>query len=246
MGAQCEVLIIGGGVIGLTTAYFLAKDGVHVTMVDRGEFGQESSWAGAGIVSDGNFEHAKSGFDKLRALSARVFPSLSAELRDETGIDNGYILCGGIELESGVDEATIQAWQEEGISFARFSRDELFAHEIAFEPPEAGYYLPGMAQVRNPRHVRALVAACRLRGVDLIPRCAIEELEVNADKVTAVVCQNERRTADRFLLCAGAWSDQLLKAFGCKLHIHPVRGQSSCSTRSNLCFIRSLCKARII
>jgi glycine/D-amino acid oxidase-like deaminating enzyme len=44
-----EVLVIGGGVIGLTTAYYLARDGVHVTVVDQADFGRQASWAGFSV-----------------------------------------------------------------------------------------------------------------------------------------------------------------------------------------------------
>src|SRR5262249_21645049 len=51
MAQHPDVMILGGGVIGLSTAYYLAREGVAVEIVDRIDFGQESSWAGAGILS---------------------------------------------------------------------------------------------------------------------------------------------------------------------------------------------------
>jgi hypothetical protein len=56
MSPHPDVLIIGGGVIGLTVAYYLAREGVAVTVADKGEMGQEASWAGAGIIPPGNPE----------------------------------------------------------------------------------------------------------------------------------------------------------------------------------------------
>src|SRR5437870_8062989 len=105
MSASGDVLVIGGGVIGLTTAYFLARDGVRVTLVDKGELGREASWAGAGIIPPGNPDRAAHPGDRLRALSARMYPSLSAELRERTGVDNGYVRCGGVEMVGSVDPA---------------------------------------------------------------------------------------------------------------------------------------------
>src|SRR5215470_14870169 len=93
-----DVLIIGGGVIGLTTAYFLARDGIRVEVVDKGDFGQEASWAGAGILPPGSPSANLSPFDQLRAQSAALFPTFSAELRERTGLDNGYLRCGGLEF----------------------------------------------------------------------------------------------------------------------------------------------------
>src|SRR5262249_26048510 len=161
-----------------------------VTLVDRGEFGQESSWAGAGIISPGNPDRAKSSFDKLRALSARIFPSLSQELSEETGIDNGYLPCGGMELASGIDNATLQSWLDEGIEFQRLTGPELRRKEPAFAATlEDGYYQPGMAQVRNPRHVQALLTACRSRGVELIARSPVRKFEVAGGGVVAAACE---------------------------------------------------------
>ena len=90
-----KVVILGGGVIGLTAAYFLARDGVRVRVLDRGPVGREASWAGAGILPPSNWTSAREPFDRLRALSGQLFPDLSAELCERTGIDNGFIRCGG-------------------------------------------------------------------------------------------------------------------------------------------------------
>src|SRR5437899_11958198 len=80
MASSADVVILGGGVIGLTAAYFLARSGAHVTVLDQGDLGQEASWAGAGILPPGNPRCAKTPFDRLRAHSVAKFPQLSAEL----------------------------------------------------------------------------------------------------------------------------------------------------------------------
>src|SRR5439155_25705421 len=114
---QPDVLIIGGGVIGLTTAYFLAREGVRVEILDKGDFGQEASWAGAGILPPGHSQQARTPFVQLRAHSVALFPTLSAELRDRTGIDNGYPRCGGLEFVDDASEEATREWRTEGIVF---------------------------------------------------------------------------------------------------------------------------------
>ncbi len=62
-----EVVILGGGVIGLTAAYFLAREGVRVHVLDRGLVGREASWAGAGILPPSDWPSAHDPVDRLRA-----------------------------------------------------------------------------------------------------------------------------------------------------------------------------------
>jgi glycine oxidase len=228
-----DVLIIGGGVIGLTTAYFLAKHGLRVAVTDAGDFGRESSWAGAGIISPGHPRRAKSAIGKLRALSASMFPQLSAELREKTGVDNGYWQCGGIELRRSTDalekmrlENLIQEEQGEGATCEVLEGDQLRLREPALaEALPGGVYFPEMAQLRNPWHIRALVAACHATDVELRPYNTIFELVKDSERITAAWTHNERLAADKFLICAGAWADRILQSLGLSLGIRPMRGQ---------------------
>src|SRR5476651_504603 len=96
-----DVLIIGGGVIGLSIACELAGEGVSVAVLEQGQMGQESSWAGAGILPPGNPKLARSPEARLRAASHVLWPVLSALLQEETGIDNGFRRSGGLEVRIG-------------------------------------------------------------------------------------------------------------------------------------------------
>jgi glycine oxidase len=234
MSPHGDILIIGGGVIGLTTAYFLARDGARVTVVDQADFGQEVSWAGAGILPAGEQERWDHPVEHLRARSAAMFPSLSAELRELTGIDNGYVRCGGLEFpeeesESGARRhSTIRAsrteWHGEDAQL-------LDAEEVRrLEPALAGnlgpaYHLPDTAQIRNPRHIKALLAACHQRGVRLTPGCPVGGFITNGPRVLAAKALGGELAADRFLIATGAWSDPLLEHLGCRPGIKPIRGQ---------------------
>ena len=81
-----DVVVVGGGVIGLSIAYELAGQGVDVTVLERGDFGQEASWAGAGILPPGNPQQAHTPQARLRAESCSIWPTLSEQLLDQTGI----------------------------------------------------------------------------------------------------------------------------------------------------------------
>jgi glycine oxidase len=226
MADHADVLIIGGGVIGLTTAYFLVQEGVRVALIDKGDFGREASWAGAGIIPPGDSCRTITPIDRLRSLSSEMYPDLSRRLREQTGIDNGYHVCGGLELVEPGDDLPLEEWRAEGIAFREVSGDALRAVEPALSPalPRA-YHLPGMAQVRNPRHVKALLAACQTQGVRLYPHRAATGFVRPSRRIDAVQTEQGPLPAERFLMTAGAWTDGLLQQVGCPLGVHPVRGQ---------------------
>lgn len=233
MKQRSDSLIIGGGVIGLTTAYYLARGGVSVSVLDKGDLGQEASWAGAGILTGGNPKRAHSPVGKLRALSISLFPELSADLRERTGIDNGYRRCGGLELRRSSDalerqriDNLIREERGEGLHCEVLDARQLREFEPALADTLPGaVYFPEMAQVRNPRHLKALIAACSKLGVRLRPGCPVHGFERAGTKITAVRTAEGTVSAGRFLIAAGSWSDMLLELLGSSVGIRPVRGQ---------------------
>lgn len=224
MAAHPDVAVVGGGVIGLTTAYILARAGLTVELLDRTDFGTEASWAGAGIIPPGNPARAATPADKLRAIGSARSGPLSDELRELTGIDNGYRRCGGIEFLQPHDADVLPLWRAEGIAFERLPAATLRAIEPGLgEVPGVPHLLPDCAQVRNPRHLRALVAACDRLGVRLRPHTPVRGGR-RADGRTLETADSQV-SARWYVLAAGAWSDDLLAPLGVRLGVHPVRGQ---------------------
>ena len=228
MARHPDVLVIGGGIIGLTSAYVLAKAGLTVEVIDRGEFGREASWAGAGIVPPGLHPHrTTSPFDHLRSFSSAQFRAFSQELRSETGIDNQFHQSGGVEFLGPDDLHVEDLWRQEEIPYELLSADRL-AEEVpgVTAVPDHKPFLHFLTgQVRNPRHLAALVEGCRKLGVRLSPQTAFAWWEKRPSSVVAVTADHERRPADRYLVSAGAWADTVLGSLGYRSRVHPVRGQ---------------------
>jgi glycine oxidase len=227
MSTHPDVLVLGGGVIGLSTAYYLGRAGARVTVVDRGDLGRQASWAGAGIISPGNPGLAQTPYHRFRAFSSCLYPALSNELRERTGIDNGYVVCGGVEFAQDGDGNADDEWRTEGIAFRRVQGAEL---QRLFPGVHPGvslvYHLPDMAQVRNPWHLKALQAACEQQGVDLRPGCAVVCLRRGGgDHIESAETAAGPLSAGRYLVAAGAWSEGLLEPLGWRPGIRPVRGQ---------------------
>jgi glycine oxidase len=221
-----DVLILGGGVIGLSTAWFLSEAGARVMVVDQGGLGQQASWAGAGILSPANRRHADTALKHLHAHSVAMFPELSRRLREQTGIENGYFVCGGLELFLNADDQSSDEWRGEGIPFEELTAEEAHRRQPGLSSSvRRAYYLPSIAQVRNPRHLKALMAACAARGAQLRPHCAARRLVLRGSRTEAVETDQGRLTAGNYLIAAGAWTNPLLEPLGWRLNIHPVRGQ---------------------
>ena len=231
-----DCLIIGGGVVGLSIAYELAGRGLSVQILDQAAVGRGASWAGAGILPPSPTRGAVDPLDQLRSMSHQLHAQWATDLKKITGVDTGYQRCGGLYLaRSAAEMATLHAqqewWTTHGIEA------ELWTHSTAskLEPSlksilndqsvKAIWYLPDECQLRNPRHLKALAAACRLRGVEIHEHIAVEHLVPTADDSIEAVAHDHRFKASRACVCSGAWSRLLLDQMEIPTGIMPVRGQ---------------------
>jgi glycine oxidase len=227
MASSPDVLILGGGVIGLTMAYFLAEERVRVEIVDKGDLGQEASWAGAGMIPPaGNPRLTTTPYDELLSRSSEMFREFTLDLSDRSGIDSGYRGSAAIALLDENDTETVATWRQREICAELL--DEATMHRM--EPGlnrrfQSGYLLPDYAQVRNPRLVKSLIAACESWFVNFRPGCPVLGFERTGNRITAVQTATGKLTAEKIVIATGAWSESLLAPLGCSLGIRPVRGQ---------------------
>lgn len=223
-----DVTIVGGGVIGLSLARELAGKGRRVMLLERGSPGREASWAGAGILPPGNLNGTAEPLDSLRALSATLWNDLADSLREETGVDTGFRICGGLTLTCGTESSAddLAAWQSEGVPLEVLDADGLHRCEPALAPEiVAGFRLPQLAQVRNPRYLRALEASCRKRGVEILSGRHICAAEFSDGGMIALRTESERFAANQFCFCTGAWTGTLTDSLRIQIPIVPIRGQ---------------------
>ena len=231
-GAMSDLLVIGGGVVGLSIAYEAAGRGRRVRVIDAGQPAREASWAGAGILPPAG-EGDLDPLEQLVALSNRCHAAWAEELRAETGIDNGYRHCGAIYLAREARD-TAQLDELAGWAASRSIVAEplpgsaLSEAEPALRPSgsvSAAYLLPEERQIRNPRHLKALLLGCAQRGVEITSGMAADDFEVRGGRIRAVRTIGGTIAVDQVCITTGSWTAAVARRLGVQLAIKPVRGQ---------------------
>ncbi|MBU4636498.1 glycine oxidase ThiO [Pseudomonas chlororaphis] len=227
MAKQQQVVIVGGGVIGLLTAFNLASAGQQVVLLERSNVGQESSWAGGGIVSPLYPWRYSPAVTALAHWSQDFYPQLAERLFATTGVDPEVHTTGLYWLDLD-DEAEALAW-------ARREQRPLSAVDISVAhdavPVLGGgfsraIYMADVANVRNPRLVKSLKAALSaLPAVTIHEHCEVSGFIREGERVLGVQTSLGEIRGDQVVLAAGAWSGDLLKSLGLALPVEPVKGQ---------------------
>jgi glycine oxidase len=222
-----DCIVIGGGLIGMLTARALQRRGLSAGIIERGPFGREASWAGGGILSPLYPWRDAPAVSELAAAGAGLHPALARELAAATGIDPEWRPCGLLTLETD-DQQAARAW-----AHARhFEMRILAGSEIpSLEPllaarnPSA-LYRPNVAQVRNPRLLKALQQDLQNRGAELLADEEVVAIETQAGRVRGVrTARGAVYKCGAAVIANGAWSGRLLRETGLDLAIRPIRGQ---------------------
>ncbi|RBH56991.1 MULTISPECIES: glycine oxidase ThiO [Pseudomonas] len=227
MTTQQHVVIIGGGVIGLLTAFNLAAEVGQVTLLDRSGLGQESSWAGGGIVSPLYPWRYSPAVTALAHWSQDFYPQLGERLFAATGVDPEVHTTGLYWLDLD-DETEALAWAER--EQRPLSAVDISTVHDAVPVMGGGYsraiYMANVANVRNPRLVKSLkVALQALPNVTIREQCEVAGFLREGERVVGVRTATGELRADQVVLSAGAWSGELLGSLGLALPVEPVKGQ---------------------
>ncbi|WP_256582938.1 glycine oxidase ThiO [Pseudomonas sp. HMWF032] len=222
-----KILVLGGGVVGLMSAMRLALSAQHVSVFDRQSMGRESSWAGGGIVSPLYPWRYSQAVTALAHWSQDFYPKLGEQLLVQTQVDPEVHVTGlyWLDLE---DEGDALAWAERAgrpLQSVDMSAVQYAVPALA-EGFERAVRMADVANVRNPRLVRALRAALeQMPNVTLHENCAVSGFIREGERITGVRTEQGEMLADRVVLTAGAWSGELMKTLGIELPVVPVKGQ---------------------
>lgn len=224
---NADVIVVGGGVIGLLSAREFASAGARVVVLEKRLLGRESSWAGGGILSPLYPWRMPDPITRLCAWSQAVYPKLAQELAMSSGVDPEWRQSGLLFAECEDFEAALEWCGKRGMVYELPS-----ARDIARIAPNLGIapqrpvYLPGIAQVRNPRLLRALRSDLEQRGVALLENSPADEIKTQDGRVIGIATPEGVYEAGCYVVAAGAWSGRLASSLDRRdLGIEPVKGQ---------------------
>lgn len=228
-----EILIIGGGVIGLALARKLKKLGARsITILERRAVGRESSFAAAGMLAPQAETDKLDDFFEFCHESNKLYPQLAAELFDETGIDIELDRAGTLYLaftDEDIKEINRRYVWQQG---ARLAIEYLTAEEIRKNEPfvspdvREGLFFPNDWQVENRKLLLALQRFAELNEIKTIENAEVKNLIVTGGRATGAETENETFSADVIILTTGAWTSLVkVNNLDLPLKIRPIRGQ---------------------
>jgi glycine oxidase len=226
-----DVIIIGGGVIGLASAWRLAQAGLGVRLFEKGRPGAEASSAALGVLlAEGSSgSRVENTWAALTQASLELYPAVAAQLHDQTGVDVELRDEGVLDI--ALDSSELAALQEElafqqaaGIPVTFLTSQEVRQLEPALGPQvRGGLHFSAARQVDNVRLCTALTLAARQAGVAFHSGEAVTGLIRQKDRVAGVRAGAQAYSADRVVVAAGSWSGMIE---GLSLPVRPAKGQA--------------------
>jgi D-amino-acid dehydrogenase len=226
-----KVIIIGGGIAGASAAYFMAKKGIDVTLIDRADAGQATD-AAAGIINPWLSRRRNKAWYTLVKTAAKNYPQFIRDLETDVDTETGYKKIGALRLHT--DQAILKETEERLIERRKdapeIGRVAILDHAAArekFPLLSEGYeavYISGVARIDGRKLRNALTQGARKHGAKIIYGTAALYLE--GCRAAGVYVNGERLLADQVIATAGAWMSELLEPFGIReLKVRPQKAQ---------------------
>ncbi|MFF5251570.1 glycine oxidase ThiO [Streptomyces leeuwenhoekii] len=227
-----DVLVVGGGIIGLVTAWRAAQRGLATALVDPEPGGGAAQVAAGMLAAVTELHYGEQTLLALNVASARRYPEFAAELTEATGHDLGYRRCGTLAVALDADDRAhlreLHAFQlQSGLAAEWLSGRECRRLEPMLAPGvRGGLRVDGDHQIDPRRLAAALVAACERAGV-VFHRAWADRLTVVRDRATGIVTADGTALgAGRTVLAAGSLSGRLAGVPDAVLPpVRPVKGQ---------------------
>ncbi|MCP3975137.1 MAG: FAD-dependent oxidoreductase [bacterium] len=224
MKSQYRVVIVGGGVVGAAVAYHLAKFGwTDVAIVERDVLTAGSSWHAAGGI------HALNADPNIAALQAYTI-DLLGEIADESGLDIGMHMAGGITFASDPVrwewlQSAYRVFQTMGIEDVHLMTPgeiKELCPIISLDGVEGGMWADREGYIDPSAVVHAYAKAARIRGADVIEHNRVLDLNARSDGGWDVLTENGTIIAEHVVNAGGLWAKQVGRMAGVELPVSPL------------------------
>jgi glycine/D-amino acid oxidase-like deaminating enzyme len=206
--AEVDVVVVGGGIIGVSTALYLSDKGLRVALCEKGYIAGEQSSRNWGWV---RVTHRDMREFELSIESLKLWRTMDRTL----GIDTGFTQCGILYMsENDAKMNDHRVWLEKARQLAgdAFDTREVDSQTVAGLLPGAtktfkgGLYTPGDGRAEPQKAAPAMANALRRRGVKILTPCAVRGIETSAGHVSAVVTEHGTIRCRSVVVAGGAWT----------------------------------------
>ena len=223
--SSSKTVIIGGGIIGCSTAYHLAHLGEEVTLLERKKLTSGTTFHAAGLVGQ---LRSNANITQLLGYSVELYKKLEAE----TGLGTGWKMNGGLRLACNKER-----WTE-------VKRQATTAHSFGLQmdlltPKEAqdlwplmniddvigAAFMPTDGQANPSDITQALAKGARMAGAQIFEDTKVLDLEIEKGKICAVITETGRIECEKVVLCAGQWSRDFAKRYGVNVPLVSMQHQ---------------------
>ncbi len=223
MNAKPDIIVIGGGIIGLASAWQLVRHGLKVTLLEAARrTGLKASRAGAGILMPLYPWQHDANMQRQLQHSLRLYPQLISDLVANTGCDAGYHRTGMLVLDLEESEKALAWARMYGQRVLQLDSHQCKRQQPHIHAPNGALLLPDVYTVDNPALLRCMGRRLKQLGTNIICGAKVERLCHDGKSISSVATSSGTYSADNYVLATGAWSGRIQ---GLNLKVRPVRGQ---------------------
>ncbi|HBV95841.1 MAG: FAD-dependent oxidoreductase [Peptococcaceae bacterium BICA1-7] len=219
--SHAQIVIIGGGIVGCSTAYHLTKMGYKdVLLLERKELGSGTTWAAAGLVAQ---LRQNQEMTNLAKYATELYP----KLEEETGVATGYVTTGALGVCQTEDRR--REWLRGSAMAAAFGVE---MYEVSLKEAEemvpgmsteglvSAFYLPNDGQTNPLETAQALIKGARMRGAKVFENTRVTGIKLNNGTVCGVSTEYGDISCDYVINCAGMWGREIGKMAGVSIPLH--------------------------